>query len=39
MKTIKKNEVESLLKLEEWPAISIYLPVSRVGDPQDLYSI
>lgn len=35
METIEKTEIESLLKIEEWPAISIYLPVSRIGDPQD----
>lgn len=35
MKTIKKNEIESLLTMKEWPSISIYLPVSRLGDPQD----
>ena len=35
MDIIKKHEVESLLKVEEWPAISIYIPVSRVGDQQD----
>ncbi len=35
MDTIEKHEIESLLQVEQWPAISIYLPVSRVGDQQD----
>ncbi|MGB3212511.1 MAG: hypothetical protein WBB19_17555 [Desulforhopalus sp.] len=35
MKKIEKHEIESLLKVEEWPAISIYMPVSRIGDQQD----
>lgn len=30
-----KHEIESLLKIEEWPAISMYIPVSRMGDQQD----
>lgn len=33
--TIENNEIESLLNVKEWPTISIYLPVSRIGDPQD----
>ncbi len=35
METIEKRELESLMELEEWPAISIYMPVSRIGDQQD----
>ena len=35
METIEKRELESLTELEEWPAVSIYLPVSRIGDQQD----
>jgi hypothetical protein len=35
MKTIGKPEIESLVQEEGWPAISIYMPVSRIGDPQD----
>jgi hypothetical protein len=35
MKTIEKHEVDLLLQLEEWPAISIFMPVSRIGDQQD----
>lgn len=35
MKTIGRPEIESLVQGEKWPAISIYMPVSRVGDPQD----
>lgn len=35
METIENNEIESLLKVTEWPAVSIYLPISRIGDPQD----
>ncbi len=35
MDTIEKHEIESLLQVEEWPSISIYIPVSRVGDQQD----
>ena len=32
---IGKPEIESLIHDQRWPAISIYLPVSRIGDPQD----
>jgi hypothetical protein len=35
MNTIGKPEIESLVQVEGWPAISIYMPVSRIGDPQD----
>lgn len=35
MDIIGKAEIESLLRIEEWPAISWYMPVSRIGDPQD----
>jgi hypothetical protein len=35
MKTIEKHEVDLLLQLDEWPAISIFMPVSRIGDQQD----
>lgn len=35
MKTIEKHEIELLLQHEEWPAISIFMPVSRIGDQQD----
>ncbi|MGB3222947.1 MAG: hypothetical protein WBB23_09110 [Desulforhopalus sp.] len=35
MGTIDKHEIEFLLKVEEWPAISMYIPVSRIGDQQD----
>lgn len=27
--------MESLLQGEGWPAVSLYMPVSRIGDPQD----
>ncbi|MGB3226278.1 MAG: hypothetical protein WBB23_26060 [Desulforhopalus sp.] len=35
MKTIEKHEIELLLQHDEWPAISIFMPVSRIGDQQD----
>jgi hypothetical protein len=35
MEKIAKHQIESLMQVEEWPAISIYMPVSRIGDPQD----
>jgi hypothetical protein len=35
MKTIERHEVDLLLQLDEWPAISIFMPVSRIGDQQD----
>ena len=35
MDIIGKPEVESLLRIQKWPAISLYMPVSRIGDPQD----
>jgi hypothetical protein len=35
MERIGKAEIDSLVQVEEWPAISIYMPVSRIGDPQD----
>ncbi len=35
MNIIEEDEIKSLLKVEGWPAISIYIPVSRVGDQQD----
>ena len=35
MATIEKHDIESLLQHEGWPAISIYMPVSRIGDQQD----
>lgn len=35
MKTLEKYAIEQLVKVEEWPTISIYMPVSRIGDPQD----
>lgn len=35
MKTLEKHDMESLLNVEEWPAISIYIPVNRIGDQQD----
>lgn len=35
MATIDKRDIESLLQHEGWPAISIYMPVSRIGDQQD----
>lgn len=35
MATIEKRDIESLLQHEGWPAISIYMPVSRIGDQQD----
>ncbi len=35
MDTLLKHEIESLLKVEGWPAISIYIPISRIGDQQD----
>ncbi|GAB6193502.1 baeRF7 domain-containing protein [Desulfocastanea catecholica] len=35
MTTIEKHDIESLLQHEGWPAISIYMPVSRIGDQQD----
>jgi len=30
-----KPEINTLVHFQEWPAISIYMPVSRIGDPQD----
>ncbi len=35
MKTIGKSEIDSLVQAEGWPAISMYMPVSRIGDNQD----
>ncbi len=35
MKKFERLELESLIQHEDWPAISIFLPVSRIGDPQD----
>lgn len=35
MEKMTKYDIEDLLKVEEWPAISMYMPVSRIGDPQD----
>ncbi len=35
MEKIGKPEIETLIQVQQWPAISIYMPVSRIGDPQD----
>ena len=35
MDNLQKHEIEALLKVKQWPAISIYMPISRIGDPQD----
>ena len=35
MKAITSYDIESMLQIEGWPAVSIYLPISRIGDPQD----
>ncbi|MFN2355437.1 MAG: hypothetical protein ABR512_13070 [Desulfopila sp.] len=35
MAMIEKRDIESLLQHEGWPAISIYMPISRIGDQQD----
>lgn len=35
MKSIEKHEIDLLLQHEDWPAISIFMPVSRIGDQQD----
>lgn len=35
MKNIRRDEIEFLLQKPQWPAISIYMPVSRIGDQQD----
>ncbi|MCL7488512.1 MAG: hypothetical protein M8357_10115 [Desulfobulbaceae bacterium] len=35
MKMLGRREIESLLQVQEWPAISIYMPTSRIGDQQD----
>jgi hypothetical protein len=35
METIEKHEIELLLQLDDWPAISLFMPVSRIGDQQD----
>jgi hypothetical protein len=35
MKNIRTDEIEFLLQKPQWPAISIYMPVSRIGDQQD----
>lgn len=35
MEKIGKPEIESLVRIQAWPAISMYMPVSRIGDPQD----
>lgn len=35
MKNIRKDEIVFLLRKVQWPAISIYMPVSRIGDQQD----
>ena len=35
MKNIRKDEIEFLMQEQQWPAISIYMPVSRIGDQQD----
>jgi hypothetical protein len=35
MDTLQKHEIEALLKVRQWPAISMYIPISRIGDQQD----
>lgn len=35
MPAITSYDIEPILQMEGWPAVSIYLPVSRIGDPQD----
>ncbi len=35
MKNIRKDEIELLMNERQWPAVSIYMPVSRIGDQQD----
>ncbi len=35
MQAITRYEIEPMLQIEEWPAVSIYMPISRIGDPQD----
>lgn len=35
MEVIGKHEIESLLRVQEGPAVSIFQPVSRIGDQQD----
>lgn len=35
MEKIEKPEIESLIRIQTWPAVSMYMPVSRIGDPQD----
>lgn len=35
MEMLGRREIQSLAQLHEWPAISIYMPTSRIGDQQD----
>lgn len=35
MDNLQKHEIGALLKVKQWPAISIYMPISRIGDQQD----
>ncbi len=35
MEILGHNEFDSLLRFNEWPAISIYMPISKIGDQQD----
>lgn len=35
MNMIEVNEIKALLQEQEWPAVSFYMPVSRIGDQQD----
>ena len=35
MQAITSYEIEPMLQVEGWPAVSIYMPISRIGDPQD----
>lgn len=35
MQAITSYDIEPLLQIEGWPAVSIYMPTSRIGDPQD----
>lgn len=35
MENIEKPDIQSLIRIQTWPAVSMYMPVSRIGDPQD----
>lgn len=35
MEPLYKDQIDSLTQFNGWPAISLYMPVSRIGDQQD----